>query len=592
MSKAKTVNWFQKSFLYLNSWVKSSDKFGVPVSLNFRGEESFKTTIGGIFSLISVVLLVMYTVSEMRLVITKGKTSINSNIVSRNLLESKETYQIAKNGFVLGMGANTNELMDPTYFNFQYKNKIIEKDLIGGPEIRNEDVKYSIVLCDDKFDKFIDKEAARRLNMHLTLCPNSSDWRIGGSETGYQFSSFIGSIRRCSSSVPGFCKSDINDKINSQRFFVATSNYYFDVDNYDSPVNVTFEDEFNYALIEGMTVEKTLRVRINKAYDYTSVWYPSEPKEYTYYSIESVKDSLQAENGSGDLARINIILDKNYKIVERKVYTFYDMLGQVGGVMGIIYSLGSVCVSLFSGKIYIMTLLSYFYKVERSSDIHKVTPSQKICAKRLNSFQEDLSKNAIKEEEKFEDSECNIRSRTHEDSSSNKISQLKEKLASLQYYKYSCCDLFYSIFCCSKFRRKKSKATPLYKRYKNYSCGRKKIAQELDLISIIDTMRTVHILSNIILDKHKKILAQHQPLNLCFNAKTNSKLDYPKTEEKIKKEKNSKTQLDTLQDLEQEQLSDPITLALFTNIIQPPELDGIANNPKNEPLQTPISSNF
>ncbi|CAI2386814.1 unnamed protein product [Moneuplotes crassus] len=570
MSKEKTLNWFQKSLSCLNSWVKATDKFGVPVSLNFRGEDSFKTTIGGIVTLISVILLVMYTISEMRQVITKGKTRINSNIVSRNLLESKETYQIAKDGFVISMVGNSEELNIPAYFEFQYNNKIIEKELIGGPEIKNEDVEYSTSPCGDKFDKFIDKEAARRLRVHETFCPNSSDWRIGGSRTGYQFSYLTATIRRCSNSLPGFCKNidEINNKIGEQAFTVATSNYYFDIDNYESPLNITFEDEFSFPLLNYMTVEKTLKVRINKAYDYTSIWYPSEPKEYTYYSIESVKDSLQAENGSGDLARINIILDKNYNIVERKVYTFYDMLGQVGGVMGIIYSLGSVCVNIFSGKIYIMTLLSYFYKVERRPDTQKVSPSQKISSIKLNSFQENLSKNEIKEEDKFDDSECNIKGRTFEDSNLNKISQLKHKLTSLQYYKYSCCDLFYSIFCCSKFRRKRSEETPLYKQYKDYRCGKEKITRELDLISIVDTMRTVHVLSNIILDKHKKVLAQHQPINLCSYTRKNAKSDYPKTEEKTDQEKNIERQLEELKTLEEELWEDPISQELYNAIFQ------------------------
>ncbi|CAI2362987.1 unnamed protein product [Moneuplotes crassus] len=594
MSNVKTTNWLRKSFSCLNSWVKATDKFGVPVSLNFKGEDSFKTTVGGIFSLISMLLLMMYTILEMRLVITKGKTSINSNIVSRNLFESKETYQIAKDGFMISMGGNTATLEDPTYFNFQYKNRIIENELIGGPKIRYEDVEYSTTLCGDKFDQFIDKETATRLSMHLTLCPNSSDWRIGGSRTGYQFSAFIGTIKRCSSNLSGFCKSEneINDKINSQKFFVAISNYYFDVEDYDNPVNVTFEDEFNYSLIKEMTVEKTLRVRINKAYDYTNIWYPSNPKEYTYYSIESVKDDLQAEDGSGDLARINIILDKNYKIVERKVYTFYDMLGQVGGVMGIIYSLGSVCVNIFSGKIYIMTLLSYFYKVERRPDTQKVAPLQKISPQKLNSFHENLSKNEIKEEDKFDDSECNIKGRTYEDINLNKISQLKHKLTSLQFYKYSCLDLFYTIFCCSKFRRKRSKETSLYKQYKDYTCGREKITQELDLISIIDTMRTVHVLSNIILDKNKKVLVQNQPVNICSNTKKNIKSDYPKNEEKIEQEKNIESQLEELKNLEEELWEDPISQELFDNIIQTHEVCETRNTAKNKHLKNLISEDF
>ena len=137
-------------------------------------------------------------------------------------------------------------------------------------------------------------------------------------------------------------------------------------------------------MVPGMTVEKTIRVRINKAIDYTSLWYTYAPKEYIYYSIESVSDRLQVENGSGDLIRLNFIIDAKYKLTERKVYTVYDMLGQVGGFMGIVFPFGAIITSMFSNKIYIMTLMSYYFKVDeyetedRPATDHKIMQTNQI----------------------------------------------------------------------------------------------------------------------------------------------------------------------------------------------------------------------
>eukprot|EP00343_Euplotes_focardii_P000602 CAMPEP_0205799862 /NCGR_PEP_ID=MMETSP0205-20121125/1323_1 /ASSEMBLY_ACC=CAM_ASM_000278 /TAXON_ID=36767 /ORGANISM="Euplotes focardii, Strain TN1" /LENGTH=202 /DNA_ID=CAMNT_0053061979 /DNA_START=484 /DNA_END=1093 /DNA_ORIENTATION=+ len=146
---------------------------------------------------------------------------------------------------------------------------------------------------------------------------------------------------------------------------VALSNYFFDVGNYDRPINPTYQNDFQYAFIPGFTVEKHVKVRVNQAVDYTNTWAEYNPTDHTYYSVDTVDSILQAEQSDQDLMRIIVFLDSKYTLTERQVYTFADMLGKAGGFMGAILSISRVFAYLFTSKFYSMTLLTYFYKVEK-----------------------------------------------------------------------------------------------------------------------------------------------------------------------------------------------------------------------------------
>lgn len=123
---------------------------------------------------------------------------------------------------------------------------------------------------------------------------------------------------------------------------MGLTNQFFDGGDYEQPIKTSFQNEFSYHFISGYIVEKHLKVRLNKVIDYNNRWYEFSPKEYTFFSVESVHDAFQMDDGSGDLMRLRVILDPRYQMIERRVYTIYDMLGQVGGFFGIILTAGKI----------------------------------------------------------------------------------------------------------------------------------------------------------------------------------------------------------------------------------------------------------
>ena len=209
------------------------------------------------------------------------------------------------------------------------------------------------------------------------MWPIDKDYEIGGDFSSTEWNYFELLIDKCSASD---CKTDdeINEVLKNTQVDIAVSNYYFDTNQYENPVKVSLDNRFSYNLIPGYEVGKIMNIRINEAEDWTN-YYPSlNPEEYKYYSIDTVDDHLEVEDPNTRFVfKATFQLDRQYTKVERKVYTFVEVLGQIGGVIGIILPLGAYFVAIFSNKIYWATLINCFYLIETDNEeIELVIPEE------------------------------------------------------------------------------------------------------------------------------------------------------------------------------------------------------------------------
>ena len=126
----------------------------------------------------------------------------------------------------------------------------------------------------------------------------------------------------------------------------------------------------NWKLMQGFQVTKVMKLKVNTAVDYNSLLNRDYNNQYTYYEVNSVVDRLQKEGSDKVVAKLILELDYRSTYIERKVYTFYGMISEIGGFIGIFLPLFALISQLFSNRIYRMTLLSYFYKVS-NKNVHK-----------------------------------------------------------------------------------------------------------------------------------------------------------------------------------------------------------------------------
>ena len=52
-------------------------------------------------------------------------------------------------------------------------------------------------------------------------------------------------------------------------------------------------------------------------------------KEYTYYSIEDQFYDISSIESTGEILNIKITLDSKYSVIQRNVFSFLDLIGQI-----------------------------------------------------------------------------------------------------------------------------------------------------------------------------------------------------------------------------------------------------------------------
>ena len=78
---------------------------------------------------------------------------------------------------------------------------------------------------------------------------------------------------------------------------------------------------------------------------------------------------ISSVDSTGEIINIKITLDWNYSSIQRTVYSFMDLVGQIGGISQIWVVAGVVVTSLFVNKVYMESLLSNLFRVAKRSSI-------------------------------------------------------------------------------------------------------------------------------------------------------------------------------------------------------------------------------
>ena len=215
-----------------------------------------------------------------------------------------------------------------------------------------------------------------------------------------------------------YCQTDndIESVMQNLRVQIVFTNYYFDVKEYENPLKISRQNDYFFSLIPGIYHEKILKIQANEAEDWTSYIQSVFSENYQYLQAGDIKEDMRAQQGSG-VFTINFELDQNYINIERRAYTFLDVLGQVGGFMGFLIPAFGFIIAILSDKVYWTTLLNTFYDIEILDEVkpfRRVQPELNAIANkstnlndiynRQNEFNRESAREMTKDDNKYQDS--------------------------------------------------------------------------------------------------------------------------------------------------------------------------------------------
>jgi len=90
-----------KFYKWAQSIVKSRDMYGKTFTFTYKGEDEFKTTIGGVISIAIQVVLAIYAIMLLRVMAQRGDTNKSRNTMVQDLSSDTEKITLADTTFSL-----------------------------------------------------------------------------------------------------------------------------------------------------------------------------------------------------------------------------------------------------------------------------------------------------------------------------------------------------------------------------------------------------------------------------------------------------------------------------------------------------------
>ncbi|CAI2374574.1 unnamed protein product [Moneuplotes crassus] len=572
----------KKSANFALDSVRGLDMYPKTIKLTYKGNEEFKTLLGGVVSLGIKVVILIYTWTMFSIMLSNKNSSKSINTSVKNLRQDNDIVELQNSTFQFAVSGifNGSEIDIMAYPEaFVPEVRIITK-LANETSYRNETV--PLVQCGDNF-KYDNQTEVKYLGINEYYCPQSRDFKMQGNVLSDAYQYFEVNINRCdnaTSSVTCFSSILINQQIEELEIGVYVVNSYFDFDDYNSPIKTYIDDRFFYYVVPDRTLTSNVYVQKNEIETQDNYFaYKPGGKKSDIYEIRRIDNRLSVEDtASNNLLNLKFIKDPFTQSYDRGVITILDVIGNIGGLMGIFVVGGGFIVNLFSDKLFLYSIFSNMYKVQKPSNSSAINAT----LLKINHFGNEEFGN--KEYASSED---------HSESYSKNGLAEKAKQAMLRRAKYDwkLTDLIYntlSVFsvvfrCCLN----KKNPMNIHQRLKLFEIAEQKYVRELDAVEFSKNMRNLNTLVASLLDKKEQLLVQHQKSNVLIldesvESEEKSITDVPKLFSKSPLIDNYAKRTDKLMEKLKQETWDPKRYRLIRGVYSSRLMESRASSPLGE----------
>ncbi|CAI2372806.1 unnamed protein product [Moneuplotes crassus] len=520
----------KKSANFALDSVRGLDMYPKTIKLTYKGNEEFKTLLGGVVSLGIKVVILIYTWTMFSIMLSNKNSSKSINTSVKNLRRDNEIVDLQSSTFQFAITGILNE-DDIDIMNFEEaftpEVRIITK-LANETTFRN--VTVGLTECGNNF-KYANQTEVKDLGINEYYCPNSREFKLQGNVLSDAYQYFEINFNRCdnaTSSVTCLTTAQIDQKVQELEVGIYVVNSYFDFDDYNSPIKTYIDDRFFYYLVPGNTVTSNVYIQKNEIETQDNYFaYKPGGKKSDIYEIRRIDNRFSIEDTeSYNLLNVRFVKDPFTQSYDRGVITILDVIGNIGGLMGVFVVAGGFIVNLFSEKLFFYSIFSNMYKVEKPDN----SPVIHATSLKIQNFENEKENQGI---------QLSLSEVSSDENFSKKDLSEKAKQAMLRRAKYDwkLTDLIYNTLgvfsvvfrCCLN----KKNPMNIHQRLKLFEIAEQKYVRELDAVEFSKNMRNLNTLVASLLDKKEQLLVQHQKSNVLIldesdDGEKQLKDDFPK----------------------------------------------------------------
>eukprot|EP00347_Sterkiella_histriomuscorum_P018817 403344057 len=355
--------------------LRSIDRFGYPVSLTYKNNQTFTSGFGGCMTILSFISLIIYFGFMLNDVIQRNRYTITETTYLRDLYSDTSEYKFSRYQFdyaVFPVYAGFNPAVTNIHQYFSLKFYTI----IQSPKVNYTANEYpiNITYSDVNYtqctpDRFNGEPARAGISLVGWLCPNFTDLTLQGKGSSLLNKKFRFEVTYCEKNYlkqmfPNLeCKPTMETDAIIQDTYILISQLeqYLDVGEFDkSPLKntirsaqMTLSDDTrfdwlflseNYVILKDSRVASTIGTQ-----------------NITYSMFRNQMTNQQKRAGKSLFLQQSILIDDLVKITQRTTYNLIDALTATGGFASIIMIIFRLLTSRIQKILYFTSIIKKLY---------------------------------------------------------------------------------------------------------------------------------------------------------------------------------------------------------------------------------------
>eukprot|EP00347_Sterkiella_histriomuscorum_P003431 403364318 len=350
----------------------------------------FKTKFGALMTSIICLTTLAYLIVKLNIIFNRKDNKTSRYVMSEALQDDPSIINIQQEHiliFIIQSDLGI-DIAFGTYFDIDPRyGKIIAT---------HESFQYKdleLVKCKDQYFNYRGKNDSTYQSIYNFLCiKDKSQLQIGGAWTTNRLEEIDVQLIPCSNATTSkvVCATPKQQEayFNNVDFQFRFVNQFFDFNDFQSPVKQYIEDKFFIPIDTTRQKSMTILVKKSKTKQYDSYipFVPQVNQQFAsidnYYSYIANKDF-----GSDDLecfTKISMRMDLEYDIYTRQVYTFADLLSDLGGIYSSLFAFGAVIVGIFSENLFYYQIIKDLYQTRPIKENQSSKSKSKVVNRQIN----------------------------------------------------------------------------------------------------------------------------------------------------------------------------------------------------------------
>jgi hypothetical protein len=357
-----------------NDWFKTCDLLHIPMSLSYKNEYFYKTTIGAVLTIICFFVVLSISLYEIKSLTEKSSFTIITN----QYTDLSEQIDFSTRPILFQLIDNAGNIMEPDSKLFEFKavdmEWIVTIDKDGNQVHHVINKKLNMDKC-DKIYNFSDslKDVDLSKFFCISLGQNLTSYGYFG-DMNNGFKGFRVYLNKCSANSDCYNESEILSKLSNIKFRFAyfglntniynlgTQNLKYQMLSKACSVSTNILKKIYFPFTIGrFNLYNNIFLRKKKIFNYIIANDPT-----TDFDLDP---SQTIDKNRNTLAYFSFNFDGNIIEIRKEVKSFYDTLSFIGNTFNIALTVIKIVNNYYSNKVLFVDIFKFFFFVKDSKDI-------------------------------------------------------------------------------------------------------------------------------------------------------------------------------------------------------------------------------